>query len=115
MAQDRRSRISQLFDMELVRGHLLMAEMMTLPGDMMATHHRASDPPVLKCNAHETHLQATSKPQLTAARSMVSTARAAVQAELLALREQKRRARQSGPDARSPDHQDASGDADNHI
>ncbi|GKA44886.1 hypothetical protein Tco_0737682 [Tanacetum coccineum] len=38
-----------------------------------------------------------------------------MQAELLALREQKRRARQSGPDARSPDHQDASGDADNHI
>ncbi|GJZ23240.1 hypothetical protein Tco_0560699 [Tanacetum coccineum] len=38
-----------------------------------------------------------------------------MQAELLALREQQRRARQPGPDARIPDHQDASGDADSHI
>ncbi|GJR96964.1 hypothetical protein Tco_0269138 [Tanacetum coccineum] len=36
-------------------------------------------------------------------------------AELLALREQQRRARQPGPEARIPDHQDASGDADSHI
>ncbi|GJW14855.1 hypothetical protein Tco_0018988 [Tanacetum coccineum] len=38
-----------------------------------------------------------------------------MQAELLALREQHRRARQPGPEARIPDHQDASGDADSHI
>ncbi|GJV24251.1 hypothetical protein Tco_1376946 [Tanacetum coccineum] len=38
-----------------------------------------------------------------------------MQAELLSLREQQRRARQSGPEARIPDHQDASGDADSHI
>nr|GFA50341.1 hypothetical protein [Tanacetum cinerariifolium] len=37
------------------------------------------------------------------------------QAELLALREQRRRARQPGLDARPPDHQDASRDADSHI
>ncbi|GJW43877.1 putative reverse transcriptase domain-containing protein [Tanacetum coccineum] len=36
-------------------------------------------------------------------------------AELLALREQQRRARQPGPEARIPDHQDASRDADSHI
>ncbi|GJY72276.1 putative reverse transcriptase domain-containing protein [Tanacetum coccineum] len=36
-----------------------------------------------------------------------------MQAELLALREQQRKARQPGPEARIPDHQDASGDADN--
>ncbi|GJT17251.1 hypothetical protein Tco_0875957 [Tanacetum coccineum] len=36
-------------------------------------------------------------------------------AELLALREQQRRARQPGPEARIPDHQEASGDADSHI
>ncbi|GJY48043.1 hypothetical protein Tco_0437999 [Tanacetum coccineum] len=36
-----------------------------------------------------------------------------MQAELLALREQRRRDRQSGPEARIPDHQDASRDADN--
>ncbi|GKA30494.1 hypothetical protein Tco_0716799 [Tanacetum coccineum] len=38
-----------------------------------------------------------------------------MQAELLALREQQRRARQPGPEARIPDHQDHSGDADSHI
>ncbi|GKB24630.1 hypothetical protein Tco_0864031 [Tanacetum coccineum] len=38
-----------------------------------------------------------------------------IQAELLAHRGQQRRARQQGPDARIPDHQDAFGDADSHI
>ncbi|GJR30777.1 hypothetical protein Tco_1107009 [Tanacetum coccineum] len=38
-----------------------------------------------------------------------------MQAELLAHQEQQRRARQPGPDARIPDHQDASGDADSHV
>ncbi|GKD83892.1 hypothetical protein Tco_1350731 [Tanacetum coccineum] len=38
-----------------------------------------------------------------------------MQAELLAHRGQQRRARQPGPDARIPDHHDASGDADSHI
>ncbi|GJX79472.1 hypothetical protein Tco_0327621 [Tanacetum coccineum] len=38
-----------------------------------------------------------------------------MQAELLAHREQQRRARQPGPDARIPDHQDASRDADCDI
>ncbi|GKA85178.1 putative reverse transcriptase domain-containing protein, partial [Tanacetum coccineum] len=38
-----------------------------------------------------------------------------MQAELLALREQRRRARQLVRDARIPDHQDASGDDDSHI
>ncbi|GJY98364.1 hypothetical protein Tco_0515274 [Tanacetum coccineum] len=38
-----------------------------------------------------------------------------MQAELLALREQQRRARQPGLEARIPDHQEGSGDADSHI
>ncbi|GJY73664.1 hypothetical protein Tco_0478095 [Tanacetum coccineum] len=38
-----------------------------------------------------------------------------MQAELLSMREQLRRARQPGPEARIPYHQDASGDADSHI
>ncbi|GJW72823.1 hypothetical protein Tco_0132193, partial [Tanacetum coccineum] len=38
-----------------------------------------------------------------------------MQAELLLLREQQRRARQPRPEARIPDHQDASRDADSHI
>ncbi|GJU62164.1 hypothetical protein Tco_1243999 [Tanacetum coccineum] len=38
-----------------------------------------------------------------------------MQAELLAHREQQRRARQPGSDARAPDHQEASRDTDSHI
>ncbi|GJV40763.1 hypothetical protein Tco_1419203 [Tanacetum coccineum] len=38
-----------------------------------------------------------------------------MQTELLALRETQRRARQPGPEARIPDHQEASRDADSHI
>ncbi|GJR76603.1 hypothetical protein Tco_0088968 [Tanacetum coccineum] len=38
-----------------------------------------------------------------------------MQAELLTLREQQRRARHLGPDVRVPEHQDASRDADSHI
>nr|GFD14923.1 hypothetical protein [Tanacetum cinerariifolium] len=38
-----------------------------------------------------------------------------MQAELLALREQQRRARQPGSDARAPDHQEDFRDADSHI
>ncbi|GKA32155.1 hypothetical protein Tco_0718522 [Tanacetum coccineum] len=38
-----------------------------------------------------------------------------MQAELLAHREQQRRARQPGPDVRVPNHQDASRDANSHI
>ncbi|GKA87350.1 hypothetical protein Tco_0809114 [Tanacetum coccineum] len=38
-----------------------------------------------------------------------------MQAELLAMREQRRIARQPAPDARIPDHQDVSGDADSHV
>ncbi|GJW78432.1 hypothetical protein Tco_0140114 [Tanacetum coccineum] len=51
---------------------------------------------------HETHLQA-------------HPTQLQLQAELLALREQQRRARQPGPEARIPDHQDASRDANSHI
>ncbi|GKB75842.1 hypothetical protein Tco_0942737 [Tanacetum coccineum] len=54
--------------------------------------------------AHETHIQAH-QTQL----------QFDMQAELLAHREQQRKARQPGPDAWVPDHQDASGDVDSHI
>ena len=38
-----------------------------------------------------------------------------MQDELIALREQPKKAVQPGPEARVPDHQDASGDADSHV
>ncbi|GJZ73914.1 hypothetical protein Tco_0638060 [Tanacetum coccineum] len=60
---------------------------------------------------HETHLQAH-QTQLQLQSTLIQTQH---QAELLALREQQRRAGQPGPEARIPDHQDASRDADSHI
>ncbi|GJR84293.1 putative reverse transcriptase domain-containing protein [Tanacetum coccineum] len=78
--------------------------------------------------AHETHLQAH-QTQLQLQGTLIQTQHQVhetrfqmQQAELAALREtdrrrqaQMRRARQPGPEARIPDHQDASGDADSHI
>ncbi|GJW87173.1 hypothetical protein Tco_0162513, partial [Tanacetum coccineum] len=82
--------------------------------------------------AYETHLQAH-QTQLQLQGTLIQTQHQAqmvetlrvirdmrremsdMQAELLSLREQQRRARQPGPEARIPDHQDASGDADSHI
>ncbi|GJS99532.1 hypothetical protein Tco_0820702 [Tanacetum coccineum] len=61
--------------------------------------------------AHETYLQAY-QTQLQLHSTLIQTQH---QTELLALREPHRKARQPGPEARIPDHRDASGDADNHI
>ncbi|GJR20838.1 hypothetical protein Tco_0969365 [Tanacetum coccineum] len=76
--------------------------------------------------AHETYLQAH-QTQLQLQSTLIQTQHqrlsvsaeksdggemSDMQAELLALREQRRRARQPGPEARIPDHQEASGDAD---
>ncbi|GJT59071.1 hypothetical protein Tco_1002604 [Tanacetum coccineum] len=80
--------------------------------------------------AHETHIQAhqtqlqlqgtliQTQHQMTKTLRVMRDMRremSDMQAELLAHREQQRRARQPGPDARIPDHQDASGDADSHV
>ncbi|GJT62786.1 hypothetical protein Tco_1006319 [Tanacetum coccineum] len=93
-AQDSRSRISRRVDMD----------------SQQATHqelqtHRDH------VYAYETHLQAH-QTQLQLQGTLIQTQH---QAELLSLREQQKRARQPGPEARIPDHQDASGDADSHI
>ncbi|GJY08239.1 hypothetical protein Tco_0375293 [Tanacetum coccineum] len=127
-AQDSRSRISQRVDMDSQRVDLLMGDRMTLQetvwmveeeayasrelwaysiGLSHATHqelqtHRDH------VYAHDTHLPAhQTQLQLQEMSDM--------QAKLLALREQRGRARQPGLEARIPDHQDASGDADSHI
>ncbi|GJX34815.1 reverse transcriptase domain-containing protein [Tanacetum coccineum] len=74
--------------------------------------------------AHETQIQAHQKQLQLHQAQIVETLRVIrdirremsdMQAELLALQEQRRRARQPAPDARVPDHQDASRDADSHI
>ncbi|GKE92922.1 hypothetical protein Tco_1574017 [Tanacetum coccineum] len=61
--------------------------------------------------AYKTHLQAH-QTQLQLQGTLIQTHH---QAELLALREQQRRARRPGPEASILDQQDASGDADSHI
>ncbi|GJX04313.1 putative reverse transcriptase domain-containing protein [Tanacetum coccineum] len=87
-----------------------------------ATHSGALTHRLSVCT--ETYLQAL--PDLATAESTLIQTQHQVyetrfqmqQAELAALREtdqQQRRARQPGPEARIPDHQDASGDADSHI
>ncbi|GJX49516.1 putative reverse transcriptase domain-containing protein [Tanacetum coccineum] len=92
-----------------------------LQGTLIQTQHQV----------HETHFQ-MQQAEIAALREtdrrrqaqMVETLRVMrdmrremgdMQAELLALREQQRRARQPAPDARIPDHQDASRDADSHV
>ncbi|GJZ77430.1 hypothetical protein Tco_0642102 [Tanacetum coccineum] len=111
-AQDGRTRISQRVAMDSQRVDLLMGDRMTLQetvwmveeeayasreawahldGDELEAHQELPDPPDMRREMSD------------------------MQAELLAHREQQRRARQPGPDARIPDHQDASGDADSHV
>ncbi|GJX77146.1 retrotransposon ORF1 [Tanacetum coccineum] len=128
-AQDSRSRISQRVDMDSRRVNLLMGDRMTLQEIVthqeLQTHHD-------HVYAHETHLQAHQTQlqlqgtliQTQHQTHMVETLRVIrdmrremsdIQAELLSLREQQMRARQPGPEARIPNHQDASGDVGSHI
>ncbi|GKA11852.1 hypothetical protein Tco_0691398, partial [Tanacetum coccineum] len=74
-----------------------------LQGTLIQTQHQV----------HETRFQ-MQQAELAALRE-TDRRRQAQMAELLALGGQQRGARKSGPDARSPDHHDASGDADSHI
>ncbi|GJY76301.1 hypothetical protein Tco_0481417, partial [Tanacetum coccineum] len=117
-AQDSKSRISQRVDMDSQRAHLTQLQ---LQGTLIQMQHQV----------HETRFQ-MQQAELATLREidrrrqaqMVETLRVIrdmrremsdIQAELLALREQQRRARQPGSEAGIPDHQDASRDADSHI
>ncbi|GJX69402.1 hypothetical protein Tco_0305129 [Tanacetum coccineum] len=85
--------------------------------------HRSFPDPIDHVYAHETHLQAHQTQlqlQRPDGRDSLSHQRYEArdeqqQLELLALREQQRRARQPGLEARIPDHRDASGNADSYI
>ncbi|GJZ12690.1 putative reverse transcriptase domain-containing protein [Tanacetum coccineum] len=96
-AQDSRSRISQRVDMDSQRVDLLMGNRMTLQETVWMVEEEAYA-------SREAWAYSIGLSQVTHQ-----------EAELLALREQQRRARQPGPEARILDHQDASGDANNHI
>ncbi|GJY40878.1 putative reverse transcriptase domain-containing protein [Tanacetum coccineum] len=135
-AQDSRSRISQRVDMDSQRVDLLMGDRMTLQeiiwivwrneayaserlglsiGLSRRIHHGASGPIHNLVFAHETIPRAHRHRLPLQGKLSFRHSISGLQAELLALREQQRRARQPGPEARIPDHQDASGDADSHI
>ncbi|GKC35341.1 hypothetical protein Tco_1047725 [Tanacetum coccineum] len=109
-AQDSRSCISQQVDMDSQRVNLLMGDKMTLQETIWMVEEEAyvsrEGTPDIATATEYSHLDTTSDMR----REMSD-----MQAELSALREQQRRARQPGPEARIPDHQEVSGDADSHI
>ncbi|GJS13045.1 hypothetical protein Tco_0407517 [Tanacetum coccineum] len=106
-AQDGRTRISQRVAMDSQRVDLLMGDRMTLQKTVWIIEEETQH------QVHETRFQMQ---QAEMAKLREADHRRQTQmAELLALREQRRRARQPAPDARVPDHQDASRDADSHI
>ncbi|GJX60268.1 hypothetical protein Tco_0291658 [Tanacetum coccineum] len=127
-AQDSRSRISQRVEMNSQRVDLLMGDRMTLQETVWMVEEEAYAS--REAWAHSIGLSQATHQELQTHRDhvrqdqMVETLRVIrdmrremsdMQAELLALREQRRIARQSGPEARVPEHQEASGDADSHI
>ncbi|GKF66443.1 hypothetical protein Tco_0192960 [Tanacetum coccineum] len=106
-AQDSRSRISQRVDMDSQRVDLLMGDRMTLQETMQQDELAALQETDRR---HQAQMVETFRVIRDMRREMSN-----MHAELLALREQQRRARQPGPEAGIPDHQDASGDVDSHI
>ncbi|GKF30229.1 hypothetical protein Tco_0096571 [Tanacetum coccineum] len=120
-AQDSRSRISQRVDMDSQRVDLLMGDRMTLQETVWMVEEEAYAS--REAWAHSIGLsQATHQELQTYCDHVHETRFQMQQAELATLREtdrrrqdQMRRARQPGPEARIPDHQDASGDANSHI
>ncbi|GKD99865.1 hypothetical protein Tco_1387849 [Tanacetum coccineum] len=131
-AQDSRTRISQRVTMDSQRVDLLMGDRMTLQEAVLIMEEEAyvsreawayaiglSQAVHYELQTHREQVYAHERQA-----QMVETLRVMrdisremgdMQAELLALREQQRRARQPGPDVRVLDHQDASRDADSHI
>ncbi|GJT35259.1 hypothetical protein Tco_0925678 [Tanacetum coccineum] len=116
------SRILQRVDMDSQRADLLMGDRMTLQetGTLIQTQHQVHKTRFQMQQAEMTALRETDRRRQA---HMVETLRVMrdmrremgdMQTELLALRGQ-RRARQPAPDARIPDHQDASGDTDSHV
>ncbi|GJV55205.1 putative reverse transcriptase domain-containing protein [Tanacetum coccineum] len=103
-AQDGRTRISQRVAMDSQRVDLLIGDRMTLQETVWIVEEETYAS--REAWAHSIGLSQATHQELQTHRD---------HAELLAHREQHRRARQPGPDARIPDHQDASGDADSHI
>ncbi|GKD78185.1 hypothetical protein Tco_1340806, partial [Tanacetum coccineum] len=139
-AQDSRTRISQRVTMDSQRVDLLIEDKMTLQETVLIveeeayasreawvhaiglsqavyyelqTHREQVYAHESQLHAHQTQLQLQGT--LIQTQHQSHETRDVCMSWLLALREQRRRARQPAPDARVPDHQDASRDADSHI
>ncbi|GJZ05179.1 hypothetical protein Tco_0538454 [Tanacetum coccineum] len=118
-AQDSRTCISQRVTIDSQRVDLLMGDRMTLQETVLIVEEEAYAS--REAWAHSIGLSQAVHHELQTHREQVHKTRSQVQqaemaeAELLALREQRRRARQPAPDTRVPDHQDAFGDADSHT
>ncbi|GJV10954.1 hypothetical protein Tco_1352495 [Tanacetum coccineum] len=125
--QDSKTRISQRVTMDSQRVYAHESQLhahqtqLQLQGTLIQTQHQVHETRSQMQQAEMAELQETGRRRQA---HMVETLRVMrdmrpemgdMQTELLALREQRRRARQPTPDARVPDHQDASRDADSHI
>nr|GEV37379.1 reverse transcriptase domain-containing protein [Tanacetum cinerariifolium] len=120
-AQDSRTRISQRVTMDSQRVDLLMEDMTAHQETILIVEEKAYA--AQEAWAHSIGLKLRETDRRCQAQ-MVETLRVTgdmrremgdMQAKLLALREQPRRARQPGEDARVPNHQDAPRDADIHV
>ncbi|GJS19096.1 hypothetical protein Tco_0447728 [Tanacetum coccineum] len=109
-AQDSRSRISQRVVMDLQRVDFFMGDRMTLQETVWMTQQAE----IAAIRESDHRRQAQMAETLRVMRDM-RREMSDMQAELLAHQEQQGRARRPGPDARIPDHQDASGDVDSHV
>ncbi|GKE90567.1 hypothetical protein Tco_1571662, partial [Tanacetum coccineum] len=112
-AQDGRSRISQRVDRNSQQVDLLMGDRMTLQETVWIIEEEA-----YAARVAWNHSIGLGQVQLTETLRVVKDMRremSDMQIELMSLREQRRRERQPGPDARVPDHQEATGDTDSHI
>ncbi|GKE21240.1 hypothetical protein Tco_1432752, partial [Tanacetum coccineum] len=124
-ALDGRTRISQRVAMDSQRVNLLMGDRMTLQETVWIVEEEAyasreawahsiglSQVEMAALRETDRRRQAQMEETLRAMRDIRQEI-SDMHTELLAHREQQRRARQPRPDARIPDHQDASEDADN--
>ncbi|GJW84054.1 hypothetical protein Tco_0157199 [Tanacetum coccineum] len=130
-AQEGRTRISQRVSIDLQRVDLLMEDMIAhhetiqiVEEEAYASQEACTHTIGLSQAVHfelQTHNEQTGRrhqAQMVETLCVMRDMRREMgdmQAELLAHREQQGRARQPAPDARVPDHQDASRDADSHI
>ncbi|GJW47754.1 hypothetical protein Tco_0079400, partial [Tanacetum coccineum] len=119
-AQDSRTRISQRVTMDSQRVDLLIEDriahqetILIVEEEAYASREAWAHSGTLIQTQHQVH-ETRFQMQQTEMAELRETDRRR-KAELLALQEQHRRARQPRPDVRVPDHQDASRDADSHL